>query len=220
MVQPSEIIRSSRKTLAITIDSFGRLIVRAPLRCSEQRINAFLQEKEGWIVRKISERKGAGIELPPENLHGYSFMLLGRKCKIYIADTPKVCYDGENGVVYLPSKNPKERLVKWLKENAKRIFTQVAFDTAKRMGVTYQSVGVTSARGRWGSCSGKNAIHFSFRLIYAPKDVIEYVVVHELAHTKHHNHSQAFWAEVAKFVPDWKTKRAWLKTHGALMEIF
>ena len=62
MVQPSEIIRSSRKTLAITIDSFGRLIVRAPLRCSEQRINAFLQEKEGWIVRKIAERKGAGIE--------------------------------------------------------------------------------------------------------------------------------------------------------------
>ena len=220
MIQPSEIIRSSRKTLAITIDSFGRLIVRAPLRCSEQRINAFLQEKEGWIVRKIAERKGAGIELPPENIHGYSFMLLGRKCKIYIADTPKVCYDGENGVVYLPTKNPKERLVKWLKDNAKRIFTQVAFDTAKRMGVTYQSVGVTSARGRWGSCSGKNAIHFSFRLIYAPKDVIEYVVVHELAHTKHHNHSQAFWAEVAKFVPDWKTKRAWLKTHGALMEIF
>ena len=220
MIEPSEIIRSSRKTLAITIDSFGRLIVRAPLRCSEQRINAFLQEKEGWIVRKISERKGAGIELPPENLHGYSFMLLGRKCKIYIADTSKVGYDRENGVVYLPAKNPKERLLKWLKENAKRIFTQVAFDTAKRMGVTYQSVGVTSARGRWGSCSGKNAIHFSFRLIYAPKEVIEYVVVHELAHTKHHNHSQAFWAEVAKFVPDWKTKRAWLKTHGALMDIF
>ena len=220
MIQPSEIIRSSRKTLAITIDSFGRLIVRAPLRCSEQRINAFLQEKEGWIVRKIAERKGAGIELPPENLHGYSFMLLGKKCKIAVVDTPKVGYDRENGVVYLPTKNPKERLVNWLKDNAKRIFTQVAFDTAKRMGVTYQSVGVTSARGRWGSCSGKNAIHFSFRLIYAPKDVIEYVVVHELAHTKHHDHSKAFWAEVAKFVPDWKQKRAWLKTHGGLMEVF
>ena len=220
MIEPSEIIRSSRKTLAITIDSFGRLIVRAPLRCSEQRINAFLQEKEGWIVRKIAERKGAGIELPSENPHGYSFMLLGTTCKILLADTPKVCYDKENGVVYLPAKNPKERLVKWLKDNAKRIFTQVAFDTAKRMGVTYQSVGVTSARGRWGSCSGKNAIHFSFRLIYAPKEVIEYVVVHELAHTRHHDHSKAFWEEVAKFVPDWKQKRAWLKAHGSLMEIF
>jgi predicted metal-dependent hydrolase len=88
------------------------------------------------------------------------------------------------------------------------------------MGASYQSVGITSARGRWGSCSGKNAIHFSFRLIYAPKDVIEYVIVHELAHTKHHDHSKAFWAEVAKFVPDWKVKRAWLKEYGGLMEVF
>ena len=220
MIQPDEIIRSRRKSLAITVDSFGRLIVRAPLHCSEQRIYTFLQEKEGWIVRKIAEKKGAGIELPPENLNGYGLLLLGKKCKIYVVDTPKVAYDGEKNVLYLPMDKPQERLVKWLKDNAKRIFTQVTAQTAARMGVTYQSVGVTSARGRWGSCSGKNAIHFSFRLLYAPKDVIEYVIVHELAHTKHHNHSKAFWEEVAKFVPDWKVKRAWLKQHGGLMEIF
>ena len=220
MIQPDEIIRSRRKSLTITVNSFGRLIVRAPLHCSEQRIYAFLQEKEGWIVRKIAEKKGAGIELPPENLNGYGLLLLGKKCKIYVVDTPKVAYDSEKNVLYLPMDKPQERLVKWLKDNAKRIFTQVTVQTAARMGVTYQSVGVTSARGRWGSCSGKNAIHFSFRLLYAPKDVIEYVIVHELAHTKHHNHSKAFWEEVAKFVPDWKVKRAWLKQHGGLMEIF
>ena len=220
MVQPDEIIRSRRKSLTITVNSFGRLIVRAPLHCSEQRIYAFLQEKEGWIVRKIAEKKGAGIELPPENLNGYGLLLLGKKCKIYVVDTPKVAYDSEKNVLYLPMNKPQERLVKWLKDNAKRIFTQVTAQTAARMGVTYQSVGVTSARGRWGSCSGKNAIHFSFRLLYAPKDVIEYVIVHELAHTKHHNHSKTFWEEVAKFVPDWKVKRAWLKQHGGLMEIF
>ena len=220
MIKPDEIIRSRRKTLAITVDSFGRLIVRAPLHCSEKRIFSFIEEKEGWILRKIAERKGAGIELPPENLNGYTMMLLGKKCKIYVVDTAKVCYDSEQRILFLPEKNPKERLVKWLKENAKRIFTQVTAETATRMGMTYQSVSVTSARGRWGSCSGKNAIHFSFRLIYAPKDVIEYVIVHELAHTKHHDHSQAFWAEVAKFVPDWKVKRAWLKEHGGLMEVF
>ena len=220
MIQPDEIIRSRRKSLTITVNSFGRLIVRAPLHYSEQRIYAFLQEKEGWIVRKIAEKKGAGIELPPENLNGYGLLLLGKKCKIYVVDTPKVAYDGEKNVLYLPMDKPQERLVKWLKDNAKRIFTQVTAQTAARMGVTYQSIGVTSARGRWGSCSGKNAIHFSFRLLYAPKDVIEYVIVHELAHTKHHNHSKAFWEEVAKFVPDWKVKRAWLKQHGGLMEIF
>ena len=98
MIKPDQIIRSRRKTLAITVDSFGRLIVRAPLNCSEQRIFAFIAEKEGWIVRKISEKKGAGIELPPENLHGYSLLLLGRKCKIYVTDTPKVAFDSEQGI--------------------------------------------------------------------------------------------------------------------------
>ena len=220
MIKPDEIIRSRRKTLAITIDSFGRLIVRAPLHCSEQRIFSFLAEKEGWIVRKIAEKKGAGIELPPENLHGYSLMVLGRSYKIHLVDTPKVAYDNEKLILYVPMKNSKTQLVKWLKDNAKRIFTRVAEDTAKRMGVTYQSVGVNSARSRWGSCSGENSIHFTFRLLYAPKEVVEYVIVHELAHTKHHDHSKAFWMEVEKFVPDWKDKRAWLKRHSALMQIF
>ena len=171
-------------------------------------------------MRKIAEKKGAGIQLPPENLDGYTFCLLGKSCKIRVVSTSKVGYDSENHTIYLPDKNPQERLVKWLKDNAKRILTAVAAETAIRMNVSYKSVGVTSARGRWGSCSGDNAIHFSFRLIYAPKDVIEYVVVHELAHTKHHNHSPLFWAEVEKFVPDWKKKRAWLKQNGGFMEIF
>ena len=220
MIQPDEIIRSNRKTLAIAVDSFGRLIVRAPKRCSKERIFAFIEEKENWILRKKSEKQGAGIQLPPENLNGYSLMLLGKKCAVRVVQTAKVGYDAEKNEIYLPEKSPRERLIKWLKNNAKRIFTEVTARTAVTMGTSYRSVTVTSARSRWGSCSGENAIRYSFRLLYAPKEVIEYVVVHELAHTKHKNHSKAFWAEVATYVPDWKMKRKWLKTHGALMEIF
>lgn len=93
-------------------------------------------------------------------------------------------------------------------------------DAIQSMGTQYKYARVNSARGRWGSCSGENGIHYSFRLLYAPKDVVEYVVVHELAHTKYKNHSKTFWAEVAAYVPDWKVRRAWLKAHGALMEVF
>lgn len=220
MIQPDEIIRSRRKTLAITVDSFGRLIVRAPKRCSEARIFTFIQEKEAWILRKQAEKKGVGIQLPPENLNGYQMTLLGKTCTIYVVPTTKVGYDAERNLIYLPEQNPRERLVKWLKTNAKRIFSEVTARTAERMGVSYRSVTVTSARGRWGSCSANDALHYSFRLIYAPREVIEYVVTHELAHTKHKNHSKAFWAEVATYVPDWKEKRNWLKQHSALMEIF
>ncbi|MBE7086435.1 MAG: M48 family metallopeptidase [Clostridiales bacterium] len=220
MIKPDEIIRSRRRTLSISIDSFGRLIVRAPIRFDEERIFAFLKEKESWILRKQAERKGAGMDLPPDNLDGYEFLLLGKKTKIQLVEGTKVGFDAEQNVIYLPHKNAKERLVKWLKENAKRILATVTQQKAKEMQTTFQSVSISSAKTRWGTCSFDNKIRYSFRLLYAPKEVVEYVAVHELAHTKHKNHSPQFWAEVTKYVPDWKQKRKWLKTHAVLMEIF
>lgn len=160
------------------------------------------------------------MRLPPENLDGYTFLLLGKTCEIRLTNERYIRFDSENNVLYLPEKNARKRLVSWLKENAKRIFTQTSLETAKRMGVTFQSVEISSARTRWGSCSQENAIRYSFRLLYAPKEVIEYVVVHELAHVKHKNHSPAFWREVGNYVPDYKTRRKWLKERGILMQIF
>ncbi len=219
MIQPDNVIYSKRKTLSISIDAFGRLTVRAPRQYSQARIEVFLQEKEDWILRKKAERTGAGIQLPPENLDGYKLLLLGKKCEIRLISGKNVGYDKEENFLYLPEKNARERLVKWLKENAKRIFEQVTAEQAKKMGLTYKSVTVTSARGRWGSCSAENALRYSFRLLYAPKEVIEYVVVHELSHVKHKNHSREFWQEVERYVPDWKAKRKWLKKYGGLMQV-
>lgn len=220
MIQPDKIIRSNRKTLSISVDPFGRLIVRAPRTCGEERIFAFIREKEAWIFRKKAETKGAGICLPSENLQGYKLLVLGKSCEITLIDGKKVGFDGESGRIYVPNERAKERLVKWLKENAKRIFTTVTEREAERMGTSFRSITLTSAKSKWGSCSYDNAIRYSFRLLYAPKEVIEYVVVHELAHTKHKNHSKAFWREVEAYVPDWKERRKWLKVHRALMEIF
>ncbi len=218
MIRPDEIIRSCRRTLSVSVDARGRVIVRAPHRYAQERIFAFLQEKERWIRRKQSERKGAGIELPSDNLQGYTFSLLGKPVKITLVEGKKIGFDGEN--IYLPKEKSEERLVKWLRENAKRIFTQVTEGKAAQMGVRYSSIAVTSARTRWGSCSGKDALRYTFRLLYCPKEIIEYVVVHELSHIRHKDHSKAFWQEVAGQIPDWKERRAWLKGHGIFMEIF
>ncbi|MBQ8295219.1 MAG: M48 family metallopeptidase [Clostridia bacterium] len=220
MVKPDEIIRSRRKTLSMTIDPFGRLVIRAPYSCGEERIFDFIRQKENWILKKQAERKGAGVRLPPENLDGYRFLLLGKDCVIRLTDDAHIRFDDKQGVLFLPSKNARTKLVKWLKENAKRIFTIVTERKAAEMQTTFRSVSVSSAKSKWGSCSYDNAIRYTFRLLYAPREIIEYVVTHELAHTKHKNHSAAFWAEVEKYVPDWKTKRKWLKTHGIFMEIF
>lgn len=220
MLQPDEIIRSNRKTLSISIDAFNRLIVRAPKRCDEERIFAFIQKQETWILRKRAKMAGAGMQLPPENLDGYEFLLLGKPCKICLDDGANIRFDTQNGKLYLPKENARVRIVKWLKENALRIFLQVTNEWSARMGVQAKTVAVSSAKSRWGSCSADNSIRYTFRLLYAPKEIIEYVAVHELAHIRHKNHSPRFWQEVAKYIPDWKHRRDWLKYRGALLQIF
>ncbi len=220
MIQPDEIIRSNRKTLSISVDSRGRLIVRAPLRCTKERIFTFLQAHEGWILKKQAQRKGAGIDLPPENLDGYTFLLLGEKRTIFLYEGKKIGYDGENQRLYVPRERGRERLVEWLKGNALRILTEVTQKESANMGATFRLVSISSARRRWGSCSYDDKIRYTFRLLYCPKEIIRYVVVHELAHTRHKNHSPLFWREVERYDPAWKEHRAWLKAHGGLLEIF
>lgn len=220
MIQPDEIIRSHRKTLSICVDAHGRLIVRAPKRCDEKRIFAFIEQKEGWIRKKQAERRGTAVALPGENLDGFTFPLLGAPTKIFLVEGKKIGYDKERGALYLPSDKPQERLTKWLKENAKRILSSVTQAQAEKMGISYLSVTVGSAKTRWGSCTADNAIRYTFRLLYCPREIIEYVVVHELAHVRHKDHSASFWREVDRYILDRKARRKWLKAHGGLMELF
>lgn len=220
MIVPDRIIRSDRKTLSISIDAFGRLIVRAPQKYPESKIMEFVGEKEDWVLRKQKERRDTGMRLPTENLDGYSFMLLGKEYRIRLIQTGKVVFDSQANIVYVPAHNAKAKLVNWLKTNAKRLLTELTEEKAKAMGVHYKSVGISSARTRWGSCSFDNSIRYSFRLLYAPKEIIEYIVVHELAHIRQKNHSDAFWELVEKYEPEYRKKKEWLETYSGLMEIF
>lgn len=219
---PDQIIRSRRKTLSVTVDVFGRVIVRAPLRYGEERIFSFLEEKRAWIIRHKTRRMQAAQTLPSADLEGYRFLLLGRYVRIRLYNLSRIRFERgeEEDVIFLPKVKSRERLLKWLKENAKRIFSAEAERRASEMGVSFRSVSVGSAKSRWGSCSADNALHFSFRLIYAPREVIDYVIVHELAHTVHKNHGSGFWALVEKYVPRRKALRTWLKDHAFVMEIF
>lgn len=220
MFQPDEIIRSNRKTISVCITPLGKITVRAPLRCNEERIFAFLREKESWLAKHLQKTIGAGTRIPTENLDGFAFLLLGKMHTVSLVDGNKVGYDSENLRVFVPRVKARERLVKWLKENAKRILSEVTAKTASQMQTTVKSVSVTSAKSRWGSCTADNAVRYSFRLIYAPKEVVRYVVVHELAHTRYKNHSPLFWKEVERYEPRYRERRKWLKENGILMEIF
>lgn len=220
MIVPDKILRSQRKTLAISVDATGKLIVRAPLRCSEARILAFIEKKSEWILKQKSKASAAAAFMPTAELDGFKFAFLGDLIEIRKFDGKKTDYDELSGTLFLPRNAGEERVKSWLKRQAKEIFSSMVARRAKEMGAAYKKVAVSSAKGRWGSCAADNTLRFTFRLVYAPTAVIDYVIVHELAHTFHKNHGKLFWNTVEKYCPDWKIKRRWLKDHRYLMQIF
>ena len=107
-----------------------------------------------------------------------------------------------------------EQDIRLLVTRAKRIIPPMVDRYARMMGVTYGNITIRMQKSRWGSCSGKGNLNFNCLLMRAPDEITEYVVVHELCHRKEMNHSDRFWAEVEKILPDYKERRKWLKDHG------
>ena len=113
----------------------------------------------------------------------------------------------------------KQLLVKWYKQQAQLIMIEKTEHYAKIIGVSPSSVVIKAFKSRWGSCSTKGVIQYNWKIIMAPEPVIDYLVVHELSHILHHNHSPAFWKTVGAYCPAYKEQGAWLKLNGARLEI-
>ena len=107
----------------------------------------------------------------------------------------------------------------WYRQQARRVIEERVKWYATRFGLKYSAVRISSARTRWGSCSSRGSLSFTWRLVIAPLEVIDYVVAHELAHLRVRNHSPAFWREVESILPDYKVRQKWLKTNGKSLEI-
>ena len=123
----------------------------------------------------------------------------------------------ENGELKMIINNPSENLPalaeKWIREQAKIILPKKIKETAEKMGVSFNNIFIKDQKTLWASCSSKNNLNFSYRILKTPSVVQDYLIVHELAHLIHFNHSAEFWAEVAKYVPDYKQQRKWLNTN-------
>lgn len=166
-----ELKRSARKTLAVEISRDGRVIVRAPERMPQKKIDAFIAQHSAWIADHLAKQKARAAANPP--LTPAQISALRQKAR-----------------EYLPRRT-------------------AAF--AAQMGVTYTSLKITSAQTRYGSCSGKNGICFSLYLMQKPLYAVDYVIVHELAHTVHHNHGAQFYALIESVLPDYKERIRVLK---------
>ncbi|MDR0469916.1 MAG: M48 family metallopeptidase [Peptococcaceae bacterium] len=213
-MKPYTITRSKRKTLAIHITKDATVEVRAPLRMPEQEIHKFLSKKEKWIDEHIDRREKQNEEKSTFNLsYGDTVLLCGQLYPIRSVTGNRVGFDGES--VWMPGglthEEIKGAVIQVYKAVAKKMLMAKAGEFAARMGVKPAAVKVTSAKTRWGSCSGKNNINFSWRLIMAEADVIDYVVIHELAHIRELNHSPRFWEHVEEALPDYQDRRKKLR---------
>jgi len=210
-----ELIRSNRKTVAIHITKDATVELRAPFHTPKSEIDRFVFSKQDWINKQLAIRdqtlkKQAAFTLN----YGNSITLQGNNYPLTARVGNRIGFDGKS--FFLPyglsAEEIKDAVIQIYKLVAKRLLTNKVVDYARQLGVSPAGIRVTSAKTRWGSCSNKNSISFSWLLVIADDNVIDYVVAHELAHIREHNHSDRFWAIVASIMPDYKARKKQLRT--------
>lgn len=201
-----ELIFSDRKTISIKIKENGELEVRAPKKISKEKIDSFVKSKEKWI-KKHSTRIANDYNLKSNfKLNfGDSIKITGKLTQIHSTEGKIAKY--ENNEFLIPKTCDSDEIRHIIMDLAKKIaklyITKRVLFFKNIMNIEPTAIKITNAKTRWGSCSGKNSINFSWRIIMANEDIIDYIVVHELAHIKQHNHSKEFWREVENIIPNY-----------------
>lgn len=210
-----KLTRSNRKTIALYVRD-GIVEIRAPLKAAKAQIDKFVASKEDWIIKRLDKHEKLTEKRETFSLnYGDKVLYRGKEHPIVARPGNRVGFDDEALCFYMPPNLPMEgvkaAVIQIYKLLAKRCLTERVLHYQPMMGVSVTSLKINSAKTRWGSMSGKRSVNFSWRLILADDDIIDVVVVHELAHIKQMNHSDKFWAEVEKILPDWRERENRLK---------
>lgn len=207
---------SKRRSIGLRIDERG-LTVSMPLRASEQWLHSVLQDKANWVLDKLENWQVAKVA-PVIWQDGASIPFRGEGVTLRVVPDlfgapPRL--QGENLLLQLNGVATPQRIEKlvsqWYREQALQVFEECVAHFAPLMGVLPRVIRVSSARTQWGSCSARGVVSLNWQLVKLSLPLIDYVVIHELAHLKEMNHSAAFWRVVATVCPDHKELRAALR---------
>lgn len=221
-MKPDRIIRSKRKTIALIVTSDAQLIVRAPDKTPDEYIEWLIQKKKEWINNKLSLiKRQKEIHKPKRFVDGEGFLYLGKWYKLKIDHSiENISLDSENLIMpFHQLSNPRNSIIDWYKTDGLKVIDERVKWYCSLYGFKPVSVKVTDAAKRWGSCGPRNTLNFSWRLVMAPMEVIDYVVVHELCHTVVKNHSKDFWVKVVTILPDYKKRLSWLEDNQQLLNL-
>ena len=214
---------AKRRRLTITVERDRSVVVHAPSEASDEAIRQVVESKRHWIYEKINHRhKYQDLPHPPgkELVNGESALYLGRQYRIEVVE------DGSEEThfvqrFFVPSNHAstgRGAMRDWYIARANEKILPRVKRHAHELGVEYKRARVVDSRYRWGSCTVKNNVNFNWRLIKAPMFVIDYVIVHELAHLIEANHTPRFWNIIRAQVPRMEKARTWLSENGQVLE--
>lgn len=210
------------RRLRITVSSSG-VTVTLPKGIPQREAERFLQQNAEWVHAQLERvaKQAKPSPLPADVIlwHGVPTQMQ----RIEEADRKvHLKVEAANGRlrVYLPAKSKittRHAAEAWMRAASRAEIEQVVVEQAKRMGARPKAVSIRDQRTRWGSCSSRGNLSFNWRLVMTPPPILQYVVIHELAHLFEPNHSKDFWAVVAKYYPDFKKARAWLRKNSSAL---
>ncbi len=222
-----------RETIAVTVHPNGAVSVVAPKGTRKSKIAKAVEDKVDWILRQQEYFRRQVNRHPKQFVSGEAFYYLGRQHQLKVLRAQRNRVDAEVQLYRgqflvkptLPADDPergtevKEALVAWYSERAFEHIQATCRRFASNLGMTYQSIQIRDMRRRWGSGGTSGRLLFNWRIIMAPKRLVEYVVAHELCHLRFDNHSQDFWRLLERAMPDYERRRLELAIQGPKFDL-
>lgn len=217
-----------RKNLTIEVEPSGEVKVISPLGVSEDEILNKVKTKANWIVQKQYEVKNINInKIKREAVNGESYLYLGRNYSLQIVldeNIKDIDVKLSRGKFVVNTYTKDEEIIKaalekWYREKAlKKVKERIKYyEPYFKNKVT--NIKVKEQKKRWASCTKNNELLFNWRSVMAPSNILDYIIVHEMCHMNHKNHSKEFWDNVFEILPDYEVRREWLRNNGIKMDL-
>lgn len=215
--------RSDRKTISIYVERDGSVSVLAPETMAENELEAAIKTKEYLLYKHLAEWEDLNrSRVAREYVNGQSFLYLGRNYRLRFVDEQDTPLKLHNGFFKLRSKdkmNAQKHFIDFYKAKGLSHILNKIDRFKDKMDVSPKNIRIMELQHRWASCTHDGNLNFHWKCFMAASSVLDYIVVHELAHIKHHDHSPAFWKEIEKVMPNYENHIKWLKRHGAGMDL-
>ena len=224
--------RSNRKSMRISIERDGKIMVTAPHQAELIDLEKFVSEKRIWIYQKLAKKKALNREKPMrEFVNGQGFLYLGKSYRLKLIDDAGIrpgkssktaslrLWHGYFELAEIEKAKARDHFISWYRKQIKKQLKERIPRYDKRIGVKVKDVRILDLGHRWASCGRNGSINFNWRSVMAPVWVFDYILVHEMVHMIERGHSDRFWSMVSRVIPDYEEYARWLNENGADLDL-